>query len=258
MFEALQKHSQFFLGYGGHKQAAGLSIKSVDISFFRKKINEYANKILSKDDLTPKLHIDLIINNLNELNIETVEKMELLQPFGYGNPGPILAIKNCRLQSAPQIIGKNHLKFRINDNKKNIMQCIGWGMANRITELDKYNLDCGFYTDFERFSKAVERCQNNKETKIDYISVCSPNYLHDSHIRFGLRMGCNVICEKPLVLNSANISEINDLQIKSGKYVYPILQLRLHLLVNVTVKLLTFESKHNFFFAISISFNTML
>jgi len=144
IFSALQKHGQFFLGYGGHKQAAGLSIKTVDIPYFAQKINEYAKDILSSEDLIPKLNIDLAIPDLNEVTIETIEELEMLQPFGYGNPGPVITIKNCHLQSAPQIVGKDHLKFRVNDDKGNITTCIGWGMAGRITELDKYDLDIAF------------------------------------------------------------------------------------------------------------------
>jgi len=144
IFSALQKHGQFFLGYGGHKQAAGLSIKTVDIPYFAKKINEYARDILSTEDLTPKLNIDLAIPDLNELTIETIEEFEMLQPFGYGNPGPVITIKNCHLQSAPQIIGKDHLKFRVNDSKGNITTCIGWGMAGRIAELGEYGLNIAF------------------------------------------------------------------------------------------------------------------
>jgi len=144
MFNALQKHSQFFLDYGGHKQAAGLSIKTVDIPYFAKKINEYAKVILSSKDLTPKLNIDLAINDLNRLNIKSVEEMDILQPFGFGNPGPILALRECNLQYIPQVIGKNHLKFRINDGRGNNAVCIGWGMADRITEINKRSMDIAF------------------------------------------------------------------------------------------------------------------
>ena len=73
-----------------------------------------------------------------------------------------------------------------------------------------------FFTEFERFDRFVHMTQRKARTQdgdpIDYLSVCSPNYLHDAHIRFGLRSGCDVICEKPLVINPWNIDGIEDLE----------------------------------------------
>lgn len=93
--------------------------------------------------------------------------------------------------------------------------------------LDSYFPEADFFTEFERFDRHVEKLRLRK-TPIDYVSICSPNYLHDAHIRFGLRNHADVICEKPLVLNPWNIDSIADLQRESGKKVYNILQLRLH------------------------------
>lgn len=86
--------------------------------------------------------------------------------------------------------------------------------------LDRYFPECEFFTEFERFDR---HCEKIKE-QIDYVVVCSPNYLHDAHIRFGLRIGAKVICEKPAVLNPWNVDEL----IKMGGEVNCILQLRLH------------------------------
>ncbi len=93
--------------------------------------------------------------------------------------------------------------------------------------LDSYFPDCAFFTEFERFDRHAELVRGTRD-QIDYVTVCSPNYLHDAHIRFGLRIGANVICEKPLVLNPWNIDALERLQQKLGKQVFTILQLRLH------------------------------
>jgi len=96
--------------------------------------------------------------------------------------------------------------------------------------LDKYGDDIDFFTEFERFDRYAEKHKRDPMSakKIDYVSICSPNYLHDAHIRFGLRIGANVICEKPIVLNHWNIDPILELEKESGKKVSTVLQLRLH------------------------------
>lgn len=93
--------------------------------------------------------------------------------------------------------------------------------------MDNYFPDADFFTEFERFDRHMEKLRM-QHTPIDYVSICSPNYLHDAHIRFGLRHGADVICEKPIVLNPWNIDSIADLEGKTGRRVYNILQLRLH------------------------------
>lgn len=93
--------------------------------------------------------------------------------------------------------------------------------------IDSYFPDASFFTEFERFDRHVDKL-NRSQSPIDYVSVCSPNYLHDSHIRFGLRIGADVICEKPLVLNPWNVAGLQEMESETGKKVYTILQLRLH------------------------------
>lgn len=93
--------------------------------------------------------------------------------------------------------------------------------------MDSYFPQASFFTEFERFDRHLEK-RHRAGTPIDYLSICSPNYLHDSHIRFGLRQGATVICEKPLVLNPWNIDALSGLQAETGKNIYQILQLRFH------------------------------
>jgi len=93
--------------------------------------------------------------------------------------------------------------------------------------VDSYFPDSDFFVEFERFDRHVAKLQHSAK-KIDYISICSPNYLHDSHIRFALRNGADAICEKPLVLNPWNIDALKEFENETGEKVYNILQLRLH------------------------------
>lgn len=93
--------------------------------------------------------------------------------------------------------------------------------------IDSYFPNAAFFTEFERFDRHLEKLKR-ANNKVDYISICSPNYLHDAHIRFGLRYGADVICEKPIVLNPWNIDALEELEQETGYHVYNILQLRLH------------------------------
>lgn len=93
--------------------------------------------------------------------------------------------------------------------------------------IDSYFPDSAFFTEFERFDRHVSKLKRNGITT-DFVSICSPNYLHDAHIRFGMRIGANVICEKPLVLNPWNVSGLMEMEEETGMKVYTILQLRLH------------------------------
>ncbi|MFN8353481.1 MAG: Gfo/Idh/MocA family oxidoreductase [Spirosomataceae bacterium] len=93
--------------------------------------------------------------------------------------------------------------------------------------MDSYFPEADFFTEFERFDRHLEKLRRIGQ-KIDYVVVCSPNYLHDAHIRFGLRHEADVICEKPLVLNPWNLEALQEIEKESRKSVYTILQLRLH------------------------------
>jgi UDP-N-acetyl-2-amino-2-deoxyglucuronate dehydrogenase len=95
--------------------------------------------------------------------------------------------------------------------------------------LDSYFPNSDFFTEFERFDRHVDKLRRRgSESKIDYVSICSPNYLHDAHIRFALRSECDAICEKPLVLNPWNLDALAEIERESGRRLNSILQLRLH------------------------------
>ena len=95
--------------------------------------------------------------------------------------------------------------------------------------LDQYSFDVKFFTEIERFDRHIEKLRRGpQEDRVHYISVCSPNYLHDAHCRLALRVGADVICEKPLVINPWNFDALEDLEAETNHCIYTVLQLRLH------------------------------
>jgi len=110
--------------------------------------------------------------------------------------------------------------------------------------LDSYFPNCSFFTEFERFDRFCEKLRRNREN-IDYVSICSPNYLHDAHCRFALRINANAVCEKPLVLKNKNLDALEDIESERGKRIYTILQLRLHHNA-IKLKKLISKTKGNF------------
>lgn len=95
--------------------------------------------------------------------------------------------------------------------------------------IDSYFPDADFFTEFERFDRHIDKLRRQRdEQKVDYVSICSPNYLHDSHMRFALRSGADAICEKPIVLNPWNIDGLLEIEKDTGRRINTILQLRVH------------------------------
>lgn len=133
-------------------------------------------------------------------------------------------MKNFLLIGAAGYIAPRHMRA-IKDTGNTLIAALDKGDSVGI--IDSYFPQAAFFTEFERFDRYVSKLLS-EGTKIDYVAVCSPNYLHDSHIRFGLRIGADVICEKPLVLNPWNVKGLQDFEREMGKKVYTILQLRLH------------------------------
>lgn len=133
-------------------------------------------------------------------------------------------MKNFALIGAGGYIAPRHMKA-IKDTGNNLIAALD--KNDSVGILDSYFPDADFFTEFERFDRHIEKLKR-QEIKTDYLSVCSPNYLHDSHIRFGLRIGANVICEKPVVLNPWNIDALAEIEKETGNQIFTILQLRLH------------------------------
>ena len=133
-------------------------------------------------------------------------------------------MKKFALIGAAGYIAPRHMKAI--KETGNIISC-ALDKFDSVGILDSYFPEADFFTEFERFDRHIEKLRLKKEA-VDYVSVCSPNYLHDAHIRFGLRNNADVICEKPIVLNPWNIDSLADVEKQTGKQIYNILQLRLH------------------------------
>jgi UDP-N-acetyl-2-amino-2-deoxyglucuronate dehydrogenase len=133
-------------------------------------------------------------------------------------------MKNFALIGVGGYVAPRHMKA-IKDTGNNLIAALD--KHDSVGILDNYFPEADFFTEFERFDRHLEK-QKRLGNKTDYVSVCSPNYLHDAHIRFGLRIGADVICEKPVVLNPWNIDALLEIEKETGKNIYTILQLRLH------------------------------
>jgi len=133
-------------------------------------------------------------------------------------------MKNFALIGAAGYVAPKHMKaIKDTDNKL----IASTDPKDSVGIIDSYFPNCDFFIEFERFDRHVDKLRR-KKTPIDYVSICSPNYLHDAHVRFGLRNGADVICEKPLVLNPWNIDGLQEIENETGRKVNNILQLRLH------------------------------
>ncbi len=135
-------------------------------------------------------------------------------------------MKNFSLIGVGGYIAPRHLQA-IKDTGNRLVAALD--KSDSVGILDRYFDDVAFFTEFERFDRHAEKLRRLGEgKKIDYVSICTPNYLHDAHIRFALRIGADAICEKPLVLNPWNLDALNQLEEESENRIYNILQLRVH------------------------------
>lgn len=133
-------------------------------------------------------------------------------------------MKTFALIGASGYVAPRHMKA-IKDTDNTLVAALD--PFDSVGIIDSYFPNADFFVEFERFDRHLEKLKR-KGTHIDYVSICSPNYLHDAHIRFGLRHGADVICEKPLVLNPWNIDALAEIEQETGGKINNILQLRLH------------------------------
>ena len=135
-------------------------------------------------------------------------------------------MKNFALTGAAGYVAPRHLKA-IKDTGNRLVAAVDPHDAVGI--LDRYWLDVRFFTEIERFDRHLEKLRRGLEgDRVHYVSICSPNYLHDAHIRLALRVGAHVICEKPLVINPWNLDALQEIERETGRRVNTVLQLRLH------------------------------
>lgn len=133
--------------------------------------------------------------------------------------------KNFAITGVAGYIAPRHLKA-IKDTGNTLVAAVD--PNDSVGIIDSFFDNVRFFTEFERFDRHIDKLRRqDRGQQIDYVSICSPNYLHDAHARFALRVGADVICEKPVVLNPWNIDALQELERESGKHIYTVLQLRL-------------------------------
>lgn len=133
-------------------------------------------------------------------------------------------MNNFALIGAAGYIAPRHMKA-IKDTGNDLVAA--FDPNDSVGIMDSYFPQAAFFTEFERFDRHVDKLRRQGD-KIDYVSICSPNYLHDAHMRFALRNEADAICEKPIVLNPWNIDALQEIEKETGHRIYTILQLRLH------------------------------
>ncbi|HKI78179.1 MAG TPA: Gfo/Idh/MocA family oxidoreductase [Ignavibacteriaceae bacterium] len=135
-------------------------------------------------------------------------------------------MKNFAITGIGGYVAPRHLKA-IRDTGNNLISAVD--PHDSVGILDQFFPNTSFFTEFERFDRHLEKLKRKgEEHRVHYLTVCSPNNLHDAHIRLALRIGADAICEKPLVLNPWNLDALQELESETGSRVYTILQLRVH------------------------------
>lgn len=135
-------------------------------------------------------------------------------------------MKKFALIGAAGYVAPRHMKA-IKDTGNQLVAAVD--KSDSVGILDNFFPAADFFTEFERFDRHIEKLRRlDASRSVDFVSIASPNYLHDAHIRFALRAGADAICEKPLVLNPWNVDALAEIEKESGKRIYSILQLRLH------------------------------
>lgn len=133
-------------------------------------------------------------------------------------------MKNFAIIGVAGYVAERHVKA-IKETNNNLVACLD--KFDSVGFLDSFFPETAFFTEFERFDRHIDRISNT-DKKVDFVSICTPNYLHDAHIRFALRNDADAICEKPIVLNPNNVDALVEFEQKKEKNIFTILQLRLH------------------------------
>lgn len=135
-------------------------------------------------------------------------------------------MKNFAITGVGGYIAPRHLKA-IKETGNQLVASVD--PHDSVGRLDQFSPDVSFFTEYERFDRHLELLKRGpEESRIHYVSICSPNHLHDAHCRQAMRIGADVICEKPLVLNPWNLDQLQEIEIETGQQINTVLQLRLH------------------------------
>lgn len=139
-------------------------------------------------------------------------------------------------------IAPKHLRAIAENGGKVVAAC---DPHDAVGILDQFGFDVRFFTEFERFDRHLEKLRRSTPgQKVEYVTICSPNYMHDAHCRLALRIGAHAICEKPLVISPWNLDPLAELESESGRRIYTILQLRLHPAVRALREAVLARPKH--------------
>lgn len=173
--EALKECEHLLIKYGGHKYAAGLSIKEENIEEFRKKFVDVSNRTLNEQDITPKMHIDLEIE-LSDITDDFVRDIEAFAPFGPANLRPVFLTRNCEVVGRPFKVGNNHLRMKLRKGNA-VFDLIGYGfgdMASRISS-EGCLVDVAYVVEYNTY-KNVTRIQVRLKDIHLTVSTVAPDY----------------------------------------------------------------------------------
>ncbi len=148
------------------------------------------------------------------------------------------SMKNFGLIGAAGYIAPRHMKA-IKETGNQLVAALD--LYDSVGIMDTYFPEADFFIEPERFDRHLDKLRRNGGRKIEYVSICSPNYLHDAHIRMALRNQAHAICEKPVVLNPWNIRALQEIEKETGKKVFTVLQVRLHPAIQELKKLIDNE-----------------
>jgi len=133
-------------------------------------------------------------------------------------------VKNFALLGVAGFVAPRHLRAIAQTGNRLVAAC---DPHDSVGVLDEYSLEAKFFTEFERFDRHLEKLRRRSDDeRLHYLSICSPNYLHDAHVRLALRIGADAICEKPLVINPWNLDQLAELEAETGSRVHTVFQLR--------------------------------
>ncbi len=168
LFNALSKLSHLLIRFGGHEQAAGLSIKVENIGTFRRELNQLFVQDTVQKDGSPKLDIDLELNQ-SDINLKLAEQLELMKPFGYGNPKPVFMCRNLHIQKLRTVgSGDKHLKLNLKSHENNI-DAIGFNFGLYKEDLDMATImDAAFYLEVNRWKGSIEPQLNIKDLRVPF------------------------------------------------------------------------------------------
>ena len=162
-------------------------------------------------------------------------------------------IRNFALIGVAGYIAPRHLKA-IRDTRNRLVAAVD--PNDSVGILDQYSFDTRFFTEIERFDRHLEKLRRGTDDqRVHYVGVCSPNYLHDAHCRLAMRIGADVICEKPLVINPWNLDQLQEIEHETSRRINTVLQLRVHpKLLELREKLL--HSSNHYQYDVSLTYVT--